>query len=65
MGTERLLRSVGNLPLAIDQVASYIRNTGSSSGETFNIYGSEEAIEVIRKNCEDFGVTVGLPDRLI
>lgn len=43
---EQVVRSVGNLPLAIDQAASYIRDTGSSANEILDIYKSEEAVEV-------------------
>lgn len=43
---EQVVRSVGNLPLAIDQAASYIRDMGSSANELLDIYKSEEAVEV-------------------
>jgi len=43
---EQVVRSVGNLPLAIDQAASYMRETGSSPQEVLNVYESEEVIEV-------------------
>ena len=46
---ERLIRSVGNLPLAIDQAASYIRDTGSSLQEVLNIYNGDEAMEVSKE----------------
>ncbi len=41
-----LVRSVGNLPLAIDQAASYIREFGSSPQEVLDAYNSEEVSEV-------------------
>ena len=43
---EQVVRSVENLPLAIDQAASYMRDTGSSPQEVLNVYESEEVIEV-------------------
>lgn len=43
---ERLVRSVGNLPLAIDQAASYMRESGSSAQEVLDVYKSNEASEV-------------------
>ena len=46
---ERLVRSVGNLPLAIDQAASYMRESGSSAQEVLDVYKSNEASEVSRK----------------
>ena len=35
---ERLVRSVGNFPLAIDQAASYMRENGSSAQEVLDVY---------------------------
>ena len=49
---ERLVRSVGNLPLAIDQAASYIRETGSSPQKVLDVYISNEAPEVSEKDGE-------------
>ena len=43
---ERLVRSVGNLPLAIDQAASYMRESKSSAQEVLDVYKSNEASEV-------------------
>ena len=43
---ERLVQSVGNLPLAIDQAASYMRETRSSPQEVLDVYNSEEVLEV-------------------
>ena len=45
---EQVVRSVGALPLAIDQAASYLRETGSSPNEILKIYKSEDAFEVGR-----------------
>lgn len=47
---EHLVRSVGNLPLAIDQAASYIRQTGSSPEDVLDLCRREEASEVSREN---------------
>ncbi|KAL8816312.1 MAG: hypothetical protein Q9191_008353, partial [Dirinaria sp. TL-2023a] len=44
---ERLVRSVGNLPLAIDQAASYIKGYGSSMKELLDLYKSEEVVDVL------------------
>ena len=38
MDAEQVVWSVGNLPLAIDQAASYIRDTGGSANEILDIY---------------------------
>lgn len=43
---EHLVRSVGSLPLAIDQAASFMRHTGSNPQEVLNVYESEEVMEV-------------------
>lgn len=56
---ERLVRCVGNLPLAIDQAASYIRDTGSSPEEILGIYKSEEVMEVNGKTGQYSGETAG------
>ena len=47
---ERLVRSVGNLPLAIDQAASYMRETGGSPREVLDVYASDEVPEVSHGN---------------
>ena len=41
-----LVKKVGNLPLAIDQAASYMRETGSSPWEMLEMYQGEEVSEV-------------------
>lgn len=53
---ERLVRSVGNLPLAIDQAASYMKGYGSSTVELLDLYQNEEVIEVIGNHGRDWGV---------
>lgn len=47
---EQVVRTVGNLPLAIDQAASYMRDTGSSPQEVLDVYESEEVMEVNKDN---------------
>lgn len=42
----QVVRSVGALPLAIDQVASYLRDTGSSVNDILELYRAENAFEV-------------------
>ncbi|KAL9035768.1 MAG: hypothetical protein Q9180_004677 [Flavoplaca navasiana] len=44
---ERLVRSVGHLPLAIDQAASYLKGYESSTKELLDLYQSEEIMEVL------------------
>ncbi|KAL8876041.1 MAG: hypothetical protein Q9192_008939, partial [Flavoplaca navasiana] len=44
---ECLVRSVGHLPLAIDQAASYLKESGSSTKELLDLYQSEEIMEVL------------------
>ncbi|KAL8735363.1 MAG: hypothetical protein Q9166_000908 [cf. Caloplaca sp. 2 TL-2023] len=44
---EPLVRSVGHLPLAIDQAASYLKGYESSTKELLDLYQSEEIIEVL------------------
>ncbi|KAL8875161.1 MAG: hypothetical protein Q9198_006438 [Flavoplaca austrocitrina] len=44
---EPLVRSVGHLPLAIDQAASYLKESGSSTKELLDLYQSEEIMEVL------------------
>jgi hypothetical protein len=46
---ERLVRSMRNLPLAIDQAASYLKGYGSTK-ELLDLYNSEEIMEVIGKH---------------
>jgi len=55
---ERLVRSVGHLPLAVDQAASYIKGYESSTKELLHLYQSEEIMEVIGKHEKDLGVNV-------
>ena len=52
---ERLVRSVGNFPLAIDQAASYIRETGSQVQQILDLYQSEKIPEVRDKNSKHRG----------
>jgi len=56
---ECLVRSVGNLPLAIDQAASYIKGYASSTKELLDLYKSEEIMEVIEKHGIDSGTIAG------
>ena len=56
---ERLVQSVGNLPLAIDQAASYRRETGSKPQEVLGIYKSDEVLEVSKGNSIYAGVRSG------
>lgn len=56
---ERLVRSVGNLPLAIDQAASYIKSYESSPKELLNLYESEEIVEVTGKHDKVSRVIAG------
>ncbi|KAL8666768.1 MAG: hypothetical protein Q9202_001306 [Teloschistes flavicans] len=44
---ERLVHGVGNLPLAIDQAASYLKGYESSAKNLLDLYQSEEVMEVI------------------
>ena len=53
---KRLVRSVGNLPLAIDQAASYIKGYGSNMKEMLDLYKSDEVVEVIREQGKDLRV---------
>lgn len=52
-----VIKSVGSLSLAINQAASYMRESGSSAKDVLNVYRSEEKEEVgklnhyFRKNC--------------
>ena len=59
MHMEHLVRCVGNLPLAIDQAASYIRDTGSSLEEILGIYKGEEVMEMNGKTGQYIGETAG------
>ena len=56
---ERLIRSVGSLPLAIDQAASYIRETKSNLREVLEIYNSDEVPEVSEGNSKESGMIAG------
>lgn len=56
---ERLVRSVGNLPLAIDQAASYIKGYASSTKELLDLYKSEEMMKVIERHDMDFEKNAG------
>lgn len=56
---ERLVRSIGNLPLAIEQAASYMKGYESSTKELLDLYYSEEIVEVIGKHAIDFGAIAG------
>ena len=47
---KQVVRSVGALPLAIDQAASYLRDTGSNLNEILKMYKSEVACEVGREH---------------
>ena len=49
MGAERLVKTVGNLHLAIDQVASYIRASGIGFQVVLVIYQSGVVPEVLEK----------------
>ena len=51
---EQIAQSVRNLPLAFDQAASYIRDTGSSANKIYDMYKSEEEVEV-RKDHKCLG----------
>ena len=55
---KHLVQSVGILPLAIDQAASYMRETGSGSGEVLGIYKGDEVHEVSEESGKHSGVTV-------
>ena len=46
---ERLAQKVGNLPLAIDQAASYMKETGSSPREMLEMYEDNEVPKVSQK----------------
>ena len=57
---ECLVRSIGNLPLAINQAASYMREIGHSfQEEVLGIYKSDEASSVRKENGRYLGVMVG------
>ena len=56
---ERLVQSVGSLPLAIDQAASYIRESKSELREVLEIYQSDEISEVSEGNGKESGVVTG------
>ncbi|KAL8907713.1 MAG: hypothetical protein Q9171_005754 [Xanthocarpia ochracea] len=44
---ERLVKAVGNLPLAIDQAASYLKGYEGSTKGLLDLYKSEEAMEFL------------------
>ena len=46
-----LVGSVGSLPLAINQAASYMRESGSSAKDLLDIYKNEEVDEVNEPDC--------------
>jgi hypothetical protein len=56
---ESLVRAVGNLPLAIDQAASYMKGYASSTKELLDLYKSEEIMEVIATHSINFGTIAG------
>ena len=49
---ERLVQTVGNLLLAIDQAASYMRETGNSPQEVLGVYEGNEVLEVSKGDAE-------------
>ncbi|KAL8885668.1 MAG: hypothetical protein Q9215_006511 [Flavoplaca cf. flavocitrina] len=49
---EPLVRSVGHLPLAIDQAASYLKRYGGTK-ELLDLYQSEDIMEVMRRHDKD------------
>ena len=55
---ERLVLSVGNLPLAIGQAASYMRISGSSAQEVLDLYESDEVSEVSEGNGKCLDSTI-------
>ena len=55
---ERLVKAVGNLPLAIDQAALYLKGYGGSTKELLDMYKSEEVIEVIGNQDGDLGAII-------
>ncbi|KAL8715491.1 MAG: hypothetical protein Q9220_000826 [cf. Caloplaca sp. 1 TL-2023] len=44
---ERLVRSIGSLPLAIDQAASYMKSSGSGPKQLLDLYQSKDVEEVL------------------
>ena len=56
---KHLVQSIGHLPLAIDQAASYIRETRSSLQEVLDIYTSEEVEEVSGGSGQDLKMMAG------
>lgn len=55
---KRLVRSVGNLLLAIDQAASYMRENGASPQEVLDIYASDEDSEVSEGSSNSTRITI-------
>ncbi|KAK3166743.1 hypothetical protein OEA41_009868 [Lepraria neglecta] len=56
---ERLVQLVRKLPLAIDQAASYMRETGSGLQEVLDIYKSDKAPEASKSNGKYLEFTAG------
>ena len=54
-----LVGSVGNLPLTIDQAASYMRTYNSSIKDLLRIYESKNIVEVITTHGKGLGVISG------
>ena len=52
---QQLVKSVGFLPLAINQAASYVRDTGTHLDEVLGLYKSSEVSGVSTKNEEQWG----------
>ena len=52
---ESLVASVGNLPLAIDQAASYMKAYKSSVRDLLGIYKSENIVEVMMRHGKSLG----------
>ena len=47
---ERLVRSMRNLSLTIDQIASYIKNYENSTKKLLDLYQSEKIMKMIEKH---------------
>ena len=56
---QRLVQTVGRLPLAIDQAASYMQQTGNSPQEVLGVYKSNEVVEVIVKDFKYSVLAIG------
>jgi hypothetical protein len=50
---ERLVRSMRNLSLAIDQAASYIKNYESSTKKLLDLYQSEKIMKMMKTHDKD------------